>query len=468
MSGGFARPAPVAAESPSASVSRPAPASAPVDLSAARVGAGSALPLNTRDRMEAAFSRPFGDVRVHTDANAASFAQAQGAQAVTDGQGIAFGPGQFNPGTPSGDHLIAHELAHVAQGGVPGARSEVSQPHEPVEVAAEAAATRVTRGEAANVSPMPGGGLRGRLLRRALAGLPLAPPAAPSPVGPQTGSQAGSEPGSEAAAEPGAELGPESAGPDATPPAERKRGALRRGAPAGGAPQGSAPAPAEGIAPPAVETPGQTPAPQGSSGAGGPLPQGGPGVADAARRAAAPPGPDMAGKALRAMTGADAPVARARGDEAGTAGVASVPGAGRATQGAVRALPAAVPGRAGAGKGQAVGQAGGALGNAAGTTPIGAEAPPKGQEAAKSGGGGAEGAAAAQAGAASAGPMAEGPGVAKAIGGAPEAEAPAAGGGGGGGAGGGAAAGGAGPVGDVGGGGGGGAGGGGAEEDAGT
>lgn len=38
-----------------------------------------------------------------------------GARALTVGSDIAFAPGQFEPGTPVGDALIAHELAHVLQ-----------------------------------------------------------------------------------------------------------------------------------------------------------------------------------------------------------------------------------------------------------------------------------------------------------------------------------------------------------------
>src|SRR5918995_2142348 len=35
--------------------------------------------------------------------------------ALTQGSDVHFAPGAYQPGTPGGDHLIAHELAHVAQ-----------------------------------------------------------------------------------------------------------------------------------------------------------------------------------------------------------------------------------------------------------------------------------------------------------------------------------------------------------------
>src|SRR5215213_7407399 len=55
--------------------------------------------------------------RFHTDPNAASAAEHLNASAFTIGRDVFFGPHQFAPGTPSGDKLIRHELAHVAQAG---------------------------------------------------------------------------------------------------------------------------------------------------------------------------------------------------------------------------------------------------------------------------------------------------------------------------------------------------------------
>jgi hypothetical protein len=144
---------------------------------------GSSLPPTLRQRMEASFGESFEGVRVHTDAAAERLASSQRAEAITIGPRIAFGAGRFRPGSASGDRLIAHELAHVAQqrhggGGAPQARTLTSQPHEPAEVAAESAADRAVQGERVT-SLGPAYSARNRLMRRALSG--LAPPPNPAP-----------------------------------------------------------------------------------------------------------------------------------------------------------------------------------------------------------------------------------------------------------------------------------------------
>ncbi|MER5473777.1 DUF4157 domain-containing protein [Streptomyces sp. NPDC002685] len=62
-----------------------------------------------------AFGQDFGQVRLHTDSEAAEFARDLGADAVTVGHEILFGAGAYQPHTPSGRRLLAHELAHVVQ-----------------------------------------------------------------------------------------------------------------------------------------------------------------------------------------------------------------------------------------------------------------------------------------------------------------------------------------------------------------
>jgi Domain of unknown function (DUF4157) len=56
-----------------------------------------------------------GNVTVHIGPEAERFAAQHQARAVTVGSHIAFGAGQYRPGTPDGDRLIVHELAHVIQ-----------------------------------------------------------------------------------------------------------------------------------------------------------------------------------------------------------------------------------------------------------------------------------------------------------------------------------------------------------------
>lgn len=57
----------------------------------------------------------FGHVRIHTDARAAESARTVNAIAYTVGHKIVFGDGSYEPHTPAGRHLLAHELAHVIQ-----------------------------------------------------------------------------------------------------------------------------------------------------------------------------------------------------------------------------------------------------------------------------------------------------------------------------------------------------------------
>lgn len=141
------------------------------------------MPLTLRARMERAFDRSFEGVRVHTGEAAARMVHDHDADAVTFGSDIAFGEGRFRPETVPGQHLVAHELAHVLQQGgtaMPSvqARTTDSVPGESAEVAAESAADRVVRGEHVHVSAVDYS-LRGRLMRRARRGLAAPPNPAP-------------------------------------------------------------------------------------------------------------------------------------------------------------------------------------------------------------------------------------------------------------------------------------------------
>ncbi|HEV2890607.1 MAG TPA: DUF4157 domain-containing protein [Frankiaceae bacterium] len=122
----------------------------------------------------------FGGVRVATDS---ALATAMGARAVARGDRIDVAPGQWQPGTAAGRHLIAHELTHVLQqrgGGTaaPGAAHESE---------ADAAASAALDGR-----PVPRSLLRsarGAPQRQAAgAGTPQPAPApaapAPAPAGP--------------------------------------------------------------------------------------------------------------------------------------------------------------------------------------------------------------------------------------------------------------------------------------------
>lgn len=116
---------------------------------------GAELAPDVRNRMERGLGAPIPDgVKVHTGGASGDAAKALGARAFTDGGDIHFAPGQFAPGTPQGDHLLAHELAHTIQGGGgvqrkaetddAGAELEVSQPGDAAEVEADQAADAAT------------------------------------------------------------------------------------------------------------------------------------------------------------------------------------------------------------------------------------------------------------------------------------------------------------------------------------
>jgi len=76
---------------------------------------GRPLDAATRAFMEPRFGHDFGQVRVHTDDRAAESSRSVDAVAYTVGNDVVFGAGQYQPETPGGRALLAHELAHVKQ-----------------------------------------------------------------------------------------------------------------------------------------------------------------------------------------------------------------------------------------------------------------------------------------------------------------------------------------------------------------
>jgi len=78
---------------------------------------GSGQPLNNSVRayLEPQFGHDFGDVNVHTDAEANKLSQQLGAEAFTTGKDIFFRDGAYQPDSTGGKGLIAHEVTHVVQ-----------------------------------------------------------------------------------------------------------------------------------------------------------------------------------------------------------------------------------------------------------------------------------------------------------------------------------------------------------------
>lgn len=76
---------------------------------------GQPLDASTRAFMEPRMGHDFGQVRVHTGAQAADSAKAVNALAYTVGTNVVFGAGQYAPSSPAGQRLLAHELTHTLQ-----------------------------------------------------------------------------------------------------------------------------------------------------------------------------------------------------------------------------------------------------------------------------------------------------------------------------------------------------------------
>lgn len=128
---------------------------------ARRSGRGVPLAEAVAGPMGRAFGADFGAVRVHADAEGGRIAAMLRADAFTYGRDVYFAAGRFAPSTPSGRHLIAHELAHVVHERSAGAGAPtVGRIDDPAEAAADRAAdqaiSRLRRQAAAPATPAPG------------------------------------------------------------------------------------------------------------------------------------------------------------------------------------------------------------------------------------------------------------------------------------------------------------------------
>jgi hypothetical protein len=92
------------------------PAGFEASLARARQSSGETLAAPAQQQMESGFGQSFDGVRVHHDGAAAGLADSISARAFTLGNDVFFGAGQYQPHTPDGRRLIAHEFAHVVQG----------------------------------------------------------------------------------------------------------------------------------------------------------------------------------------------------------------------------------------------------------------------------------------------------------------------------------------------------------------
>lgn len=125
-----------------------------------RRGRGRALDDGVRERMESSLGHDLSDVRVHTDSAAHELTEAVSARAFTTGDDVFFEHGTYDPGSSSGQELLAHELTHVVQQrtGTSGLDAgEVSDPADPAEQHAEAVG-RTVASQASGAAPASGDG----------------------------------------------------------------------------------------------------------------------------------------------------------------------------------------------------------------------------------------------------------------------------------------------------------------------
>lgn len=112
-------------------------------------GGGQTLDTTIQQKMGAAMGSDFSGVRVHTGSESNQLNQQLGAKAFTTGQDVFFHNGEYNPGSSSGQELLAHELTHVVQQssgavGDGGGAMRVNAPGDQFEQEADAVAKTVT------------------------------------------------------------------------------------------------------------------------------------------------------------------------------------------------------------------------------------------------------------------------------------------------------------------------------------
>jgi hypothetical protein len=158
------------------------PAHDPVTIRS-QLGSGRPLDTPVRGNMERSFDTSFAAVRIHDDVTAARFNKELGAHAFAVGNDIAFGAGEYQPGTATGDALIAHELAHTIQQGSRAPEASGSADDQALEQQADRAASAATHGrEAATLLEGGAGGIRVQRLPAVVAGALIVAEATPEIV----------------------------------------------------------------------------------------------------------------------------------------------------------------------------------------------------------------------------------------------------------------------------------------------
>ncbi|HUX85510.1 MAG TPA: DUF4157 domain-containing protein [Chloroflexota bacterium] len=132
---------------------------------------GQPIEPGVRGFWEGRLGYDFGQVRVHTDRQAAAAAASLGALAFVQGQDVGFAAGQYQPETRRGSLILAHELVHVVQGQNGARRSSGGEQTTAAETEATATVDNLARH--GQVPPIHQGVTPGAILR--LATDPVAP-----------------------------------------------------------------------------------------------------------------------------------------------------------------------------------------------------------------------------------------------------------------------------------------------------
>jgi hypothetical protein len=158
----------------------PGPAKIPPMVAKVLGTPGRALDASTRSGLEERLGHDFGQVRIHTDAEAAQSAHAIHARAYTFGRHVVMGQDRYQPHTEAGMQLLAHELTHVVQQGNPvgdtGPARAISRHDDPSEREADHVVGMLNRSPGMHASP-------GLLQRQDDDGVPIGDGDGPTPSG---------------------------------------------------------------------------------------------------------------------------------------------------------------------------------------------------------------------------------------------------------------------------------------------
>jgi hypothetical protein len=109
-------------------------------------GSGASLDKGVQEKFAPQLGDSLSDVKVHSDSTADALARSVSARAFATGSDVYFAQGEYQPGTASGDKLLAHELTHVVQqrGAPTSGPMTVSNPGDAMETQADSVANELT------------------------------------------------------------------------------------------------------------------------------------------------------------------------------------------------------------------------------------------------------------------------------------------------------------------------------------